>query len=306
MSVLHKAILRFGWKGWLACGLVVLLLSLAGGFLFWNNSSTPGEAPEAERVLAAQVEMPFQVLIPAYLPRGIDRERVEIDTSLTGPAGEPMIQLTYPIGRKYSLVIQEWLPLVDDSVPSTTATASLMRIVRCRCCEQSTELATEECILGDMEIAIGPLHIIVRFSAENLVTAQQWQTILDTLGPAANQQVFSSLSDVPLTYSVPPAVEIPISADGVQEIDLVITPGGYEPPHVSVLKGVPVKLIFRQLGYVGCGNELLLQWGKSQGTTVLLASESDKKVIEFTPNELGDFPYNCPHLIYRGVLTVRE
>jgi hypothetical protein len=28
--------------------------------------------------------------------------------------------------------------------------------------------------------------------------------------------------------------------------------------------------------------------------------------LEFTPAQAGDFCFNCPHLIYRGVMTVEE
>ena len=47
-----------------------------------------------------------------------------------------------------------------------------------------------------------------------------------------------------------------MNAQGVQELTLVVTPGGYTPLRFAVKKGVPVKLTFRQLGQVGCGNDL--------------------------------------------------
>jgi hypothetical protein len=78
---------------------------VTGGFLFiailspgvlWLKNifySGPREAPEAERILAAQAGLPFQVLIPAYLPNFFNRERMEIITDQPGPNGEAMIQL---------------------------------------------------------------------------------------------------------------------------------------------------------------------------------------------------------------------
>ena len=36
---------------------------------------------------------------------------------------------------------------------------------------------------------------------------------------------------------------------------LVVSPGGYNPVHFAVKKDLPVRLIFTQLGDVGCGNE---------------------------------------------------
>jgi plastocyanin domain-containing protein len=130
--------------------------------------------------------------------------------------------------------------------------------------------------------------------------------MLNTLGPATNRQVYSSIEDVPLSFSVPPAVEIPVGADGVQEVTLIVSPQGYSPVHFAVKKDVPVRLIFRQLGQVGCGNELILQWGARKSEMLILESEADKKVLEFTPRETGEYPFNCPHLIYRGVITVTE
>jgi plastocyanin domain-containing protein len=135
---------------------------------------------------------------------------------------------------------------------------------------------------------------------------QELQSILNTLGPATNQQVYSSLDDVPVTYALPPAVDVPINAAGIQEVTLVVTPQGYSPAHFAVKSGVPVRLIFKQLGEVGCGNELLFQWGAGQSAELKLASPSDSQVLEFTPTETGDFRFNCPHLIYVGGMTVQD
>jgi hypothetical protein len=56
-----------------AAGLVILLLFVAEYIWLKNTTSQPSEAPEVEKVLEAQTVMPFQVLIPAYLPRRINR-----------------------------------------------------------------------------------------------------------------------------------------------------------------------------------------------------------------------------------------
>jgi hypothetical protein len=160
--------------------------------------------------------------------------------------------------------------------------------------------------MSEVEVSVAGLHVNVKLSVANLVSMQELQFILNTLGPAANQQVYSSLDDVPITYSLPPAVEVLINAYGVQELTLVVTPQGYSPAHFAVKVGVPVRLIFRQLGEVGCGNELLFQWGAGQSAELKLASPSDTQTLEFTPAETGDFRFNCPHLIYVGGMTVQE
>ena len=63
---------------------------------------------------------------------------------------------------------------------------------------------------------------------------------------------------------------------------------------------------FRQLGKVGCGNELLFPTGGGRIVTLVLASAADRQALEFTPAETGEFPFACPHDIYRGVMTVRD
>jgi plastocyanin domain-containing protein len=114
------------------------------------------------------------------------------------------------------------------------------------------------------------------------------------------------MEEIPVSYSVPPAVDIPVNADGVQELTLVVTPEGYSPVHFAVKKGVPVRLIFRQLGEVGCGDELVVQWGAGKSATLKLDSPGDKQVLEFTPGQVGEFRIHCPHEIYRGVMTVKD
>jgi hypothetical protein len=267
-------------------------LLLAGFFWFTLNASKPHEAPEAERVLSAQVEMPFQVLIPAYLPKAFNREKMEIVTDHSGPNGEEMVKLIYATRKGDSISFSEWIP-VDQGATNAR---------HCLCVCQTNK----QCNMVGMELSVGTVRVKVEFSAPNLIFYDEMQLMLNTLGPATNGQVYSSIQEVPLSFSVPPPVEIPVSENGVQEVTLIVSPQGYSPVHFAVKKDVPVRLIFRQLGQVGCGNELSLQWGTRKSETLFLEYESDKKVLEFTPRETGEFPFNCPHLIYRGVMTVRD
>jgi hypothetical protein len=104
---------------------------------------------------------------------------------------------------------------------------------------------------------------------------------------------------------LPPAEVVPINAGGVQEVMLVISRSGYTPTHFAVKAGIPVRVVFRQLGYVPGGNILLLRWGSQQEQYLTLSSLTDKQVLEFTPQEPGDFKFNCPHDWYDGVMTVQ-
>ena len=50
---------------------VLVVATLAGG-AWWvvsSQAAAPKEAPEAQKVLDLQAGMPFQILIPAYLPK---------------------------------------------------------------------------------------------------------------------------------------------------------------------------------------------------------------------------------------------
>ena len=78
------------------------------------------------------------------------------------------------------------------------------------------------------------------------------------------------------------------------------------PMRFAVRKGIPVKLTFRALGQVGCGNELVLPADPQNPVELVLASEQDKQILEFTPAQAGEFQFHCAHLMYRGIMTVRE
>lgn len=349
---MKRRVVRWSDGSRLLVGMVIAAVALGvAGFAWARSLSAPREAPEAEAVLRAQIDLPFQVLIPAYLPRVVDRARAQIDTSQPGPNGEPMIRLVYPLRvRGVTLELREWLPAgavvsagaqaaqgLQSETPGGPQSEALggVQIVACRCqtLPQSEALSgsqseapngpqsetpggvqndalggsNNECMMSEMELSVDGLRVVIRVSAPNILAMQQIQAVYNTLGPAANrQQIYSSAREVPVTFSVPEAVDIPINEQGIQVVDLIVTPNGYDPVHFAVRKGVPVRLIFRQLGYVSCGNELIFQWGKKQTKTLLLETPDDKETLEFTPTEAGDFPFHCPHYIYRGVMTVRE
>jgi plastocyanin domain-containing protein len=128
--------------------------------------------------------------------------------------------------------------------------------------------------------------------------------ILTTLAPAGGLLSYSTLEDVPIAPSLPPAEVFATDAIGIQEVVLVIAYSGYTPIHFSVKKDAPVRVVFRQLGQVGCGNELYFTWGENQSGHLILSGPGDTQVLEFTPRETGDFLFHCPHFIYQGVMTV--
>ena len=142
----------------------------------------------------------------------------------------------------------------------------------------------------------------------NVVSREQLVLAAETLGLASDLQVYSFATELPVIKDVapPPPFEVSTNNQGVQEFNLTITPGGYSPMRFAVRKDVPVKLIFRALGQVGCGNALTFPSDPVNPTTLELTSETDVQVLEFTPHLAGDFRFFCPHNTFRGIMTVRE
>jgi hypothetical protein len=250
-------------------------------------------APEAARVLSAQAELPFQVLIPAYLPVKFDRNQAHVIVDKTGPGGEAMIELSYPDRQGGTLVLREWLA-------EEQAAARQIWETWCCCGAQAA------CNMLEASLQLGRLRVTAQLSSAGLLSWDQKRSVLQTLRPATNGQTYTSLDKVPVTGTLPPAVKVPINADGVQALTLVVTPEGYLPPHFAVRRGVPVRLVFRQLGDVGCGDELIFTWGKGQSADLKLDSAGDAQELSFTPNQTGDFQFHCPHYLYQGVMTVLD
>jgi hypothetical protein len=286
-----------------AGGVLVVCLLVLGGWLIVRQSlaSRSTEAPEAQRVLDVQASMPFQILIPAYLPKGFDRAGMQINVNQSGPGGEPMVQLTYRTRKGEALFVREWVP-----VNPTLETLASSRPIETKW-GKGWLLRQGEGLVA-IWADIGPLRASIYTNSQKVVPVEHLLAIADNLGPASNRQVFSFVVDTPQVREVapPPPVEAPINAEGVQEVDLVVTPGGYSPLRFSVKQGVPVRLSFRQLGEVGCGNELILPTADGQTAALLLESPADKKVLDFTPQQTGQYQFFCSHTMYRGVMTVRE
>jgi hypothetical protein len=280
---------------------LVVVLALGGWIIARGQASEPEEAPEAQQVLDVQEDMPFQILIPAYLPKEFDRESLQLDVRQTGPGGERMTQLTYPTRKGMPLFIREWVPVNPDK-----EILAASRPVQTKW-GQGWMLRQGEGLIA-IWVDIGPLRVSIYTSDQRLIDREHLLAIAETMGPASNRQVFDFILDPPEVRAVepPPPLEAPINEEGVQEVDLIVTPGGYSPLRFSVQKGVPVKLTFRQLGRVGCGNELNLPYGTNLAAGLHLDDPSDSEVFEFTPQDAGDFTFFCAHLMYKGIMTVRE
>jgi hypothetical protein len=102
-------------KWLLAGGVTIAVLAALGTWIVSSGAASgPTEAPEAQKVLDVQSGMPFQILIPAYLPREFDRAKMDIQVNQSGPGGEPMVQLTYRASNGATLFMREWVPVNPD------------------------------------------------------------------------------------------------------------------------------------------------------------------------------------------------
>ncbi len=288
---------------WILLGVVLAALVVAvGGWLIANGRATePTEAPEAQKVLDVQAGMPFQILIPAYLPREFNRAAMDIEVGMTGPGGEPMVQLTYRTKKGSTLFIREWVPVNPDKEILAASRPVQTKWGRGWFLRQGEGLIV-------IWVDVGPLRASIYTTDQSVLPKEELLAAAETMGPASNRQVFDFIVNPPELVAVeaPPPLEIPINDEGVQEVDLIVTPGGYSPLRFSVQKGIPVKVTFRQLGRVGCGNELNLNYGPGLSAGLKLEDPSDSDVFEFTPEHSGEFQFFCAHLMYKGLMTVRE
>jgi hypothetical protein len=289
-------------RPWLISG-VVLTIVLISTVVFLINRPVLLAAPEAEQIIAAQQDLKFGILIPTYMPKGFDRETVELKVNPAGASGEPVVDLTYRnTGKKAAIFFRQWVPgnpdreTLNKSVPIETLWGKGWLMTQ----------GGEEGI-GTLWVLVGQLRVSVSTSNLKVVSAEQLLQMANTLALASEEQVYTFHTEpVPIRgVAPPPPVEIPINAEGIQELNLTITPGGYTPVRFAVKKGIPVRINFRALGEVGCGDtgQIALP-DRSIGLNV--TDEQPLSVVEFTPDTAGDMPIFCSTNCYRGIMTVRD
>ena len=211
-----------------------------------------------------------------------------------------MVQLTYQTSSGATLFIRQWVPV----------NAALEVLASSRPIQTKWGKGFMLTLVGDLTalwVDVGATRVSVFTRDVEVLTREQILGIAETLGPPSNNQNFYFQIATPQIKDMAPAppFEVPVNAQGVQEVTLVITPGGYSPIRFAVKKDLPVRLIFKQLGQVGCGNELLFTTGPGQAESLRLDKESDSKVLEFTPHTAGEFEFDCSHRMYRGIFIVR-
>jgi hypothetical protein len=301
---------RSRWLPWILASLLASLLLvsllLLGLLLAGRHLEASGRAPEADRVLRAQSRLPFQVLIPAYLPAGFDREGADVsvsggDKGQAGKASGQAARISYRNRLSGAMVfISEWVPI----------SPTLETLVGAQPIEtkwgRGQLLANEDSGFSTLWADLGGLRVAVESPRSDQVSPEIVLAIVNSLGPAANQQVSSRIAEKPVIHSAAPLppVRARLNAQGIQEVTLVATAAGYSPARFAVSKGVPVRLTFRELGDAACAAQLIFPTTPSKTAQLVLKSVQDQKIVEFTPLEAGDFTFHCIHDIYKGVMSV--
>ena len=88
--------------------------------------------------------------------------------------------------------------------------------------------------------------------------------------------------------------------NGVQDVTLTVTSGGYLPKQVKLTKGVPVRLHLKTSGTQGCARDFVIPSLKIEK----LLPETGEEIIEFTPTKSGALPFSCIMGMYTGKFLV--
>lgn len=91
--------------------------------------------------------------------------------------------------------------------------------------------------------------------------------------------------------------------DGVQEARITVRNDGYEPNRIELQQGVPTRLVFVQESTSPCAAEVQIPAFDIEKTPL---SRDEETVVEFTPDESGDFSFVCGMEMLSGTLLVRS
>ena len=86
---------------------------------------------------------------------------------------------------------------------------------------------------------------------------------------------------------------------GIQEVPITVK-GGYDPDVIVVKKGKPVRLQFTRQESSLCSEMVIFD---KLGQSAKLP-EGEQVTIEFTPQEVGEIPFQCQMGMLRGKLIV--
>lgn len=299
----RKKTRKFWRRPWFFLGVCVIAIMAA--VLGWKLASIepePTEPPESVKVMEAQrLTGNFGILIPAYLPKGFDRAGMEIKVNPAGPTGDPAVDMIYRTRKGEALFLRQWVPanpeleILANSRPIETKWGKGL-------------LLTQGQALLALWVDIGPLRVSLSTSDVDIVSREKLLLTANTLGLANDILVQDFITELPVIQGVepPPPFEVALNADGVQELNLTITPGGYSPMRFAVQSGIPVKINYRAIGEVGCGDTLIFPISADETVAKQITDETPLHIIEFTPQAPGEYGFKCSANHFRGIMTVRE
>lgn len=92
-----------------------------------------------------------------------------------------------------------------------------------------------------------------------------------------------------------------ITTEGVQEVEILVK-GRYHPSSVIVRRQIPVRLRFNRQEDEPCSERVIFSVLRLERWLAPFAVT----VVEFTPNQTGDFLFTCAHGMYQGRLVVED
>ena len=120
-------------------------------------------------------------------------------------------------------------------------------------------------------------------------------------------QIFVILSGIALTVLIawyfwfaPKAqTRVAVSASGAQEVAVTVK-GGYTPDVIVVQEGRPVRLTFTRQESSACSEKVLFPDFNQNA----LLPEGEQVTLEFTPEQSGEYGFQCQMGMLRGKLIV--
>lgn len=87
-----------------------------------------------------------------------------------------------------------------------------------------------------------------------------------------------------------------------QEVTIKVTEKGYKPAQLKLQLGVPARLTFVRETDNTCGTEVIFPEYDIERVLPL----NERVVVEFTPQESGEFVFTCGMNMLRGKLVISE
>jgi plastocyanin domain-containing protein len=124
-------------------------------------------------------------------------------------------------------------------------------------------------------------------------------------GPRDAERVPDENHDVARTTIDPPqhAPQAPRIDDGVQVLEILVTPQGFEPASVAVDAREPVRMIFTRTAPEACGEAIQIP---VVGIATAPLAVGIPAEVEYRPDQAGVFQFVCGVDTLRGRLVINE